>query len=134
MLFKDLHIPLPSPPIVWCDNVGALALASNPVFHARTKHVEVDYHFIRGKVTNKDIVPKFISSVDQVADVFTKGLSTVHFSQFYHKVHVHSMPLRLREAVKHISPIINVHLDKEENQKSRQAKSPTHAHDRENVG
>jgi hypothetical protein len=46
MLLKDLHVPLSSPPIWWCDNAGAVALASNPVFHACTKHIEIDYHFI----------------------------------------------------------------------------------------
>jgi hypothetical protein len=43
MLLKDLHISLPVPPTIWCDNIGVLALASNPVYHARTKHIEVDY-------------------------------------------------------------------------------------------
>jgi hypothetical protein len=49
MLLKELQISLPSPPVIWCDNSSALALASNPVFHARTKHIEVDVHFIRGE-------------------------------------------------------------------------------------
>lgn len=62
------------PSFLWCDNVSALDLASNPVFHARTKHIEVDYHFIREKVLNGDILVKFISILDQVADIFTKGL------------------------------------------------------------
>jgi hypothetical protein len=39
-----------NPPILWCDNIGAIALASNPIYHARTKHIEVDYHFIREKI------------------------------------------------------------------------------------
>jgi hypothetical protein len=77
MLFKDLQLPLLSPPIVWCDNIGAIDLAFNPVFHARTKHIEVDVHFIREKVANKDVCLKFISTIDQVADIFTKGLSSV---------------------------------------------------------
>ncbi|RVW86354.1 Retrovirus-related Pol polyprotein from transposon RE2 [Vitis vinifera] len=55
MLLKELHISLPTAPTIWCDNSGALALASNPVFHARTKHIEVDFHFIREKVANRDI-------------------------------------------------------------------------------
>jgi hypothetical protein len=54
MLLKELQVPLPSPPTLWCDNSGALALASNPVFHARTKHIGVDFHFIREKVINRD--------------------------------------------------------------------------------
>jgi hypothetical protein len=75
MLFKELRIVLSAPPVLWCDNISALALASNPVFHARTKHIEVDYHFVREKVLNRDILIKFISTSDQVADIFTKGLS-----------------------------------------------------------
>ena len=47
VLLKDLGIYLHDPPILWCDNVSALAIASNPVFHAHTKHIEVDFHFIR---------------------------------------------------------------------------------------
>ena len=45
-LLKDLGIYLSQPLILWCDNVSALAIASNPIFHARTKHTEVDFHFI----------------------------------------------------------------------------------------
>jgi len=44
-----------APPKLWCDNMGPLALASNPIFHARTKHIEVDYYFIREKDFNKDM-------------------------------------------------------------------------------
>lgn len=80
MLFQDLQLPLLSCPIIWCDNIGALTLAFNPVFHARTKHIEVDVHFIREKVANKDVSLKFISTIDQVADIFTKGLSSVRFN------------------------------------------------------
>ena len=46
MLLRDLHVYLPQAPTLWCDNLGAIALASNPIFHSRTKHIEVDYHFI----------------------------------------------------------------------------------------
>jgi hypothetical protein len=49
MLFKELGVPLPVALVIWCDNISALALASNPVFHARTKHIEVDYHFVLEK-------------------------------------------------------------------------------------
>jgi hypothetical protein len=79
MLFHDLHISLTPMPIIWCDNIGALALTSNLVFHAHTKHIKVDHHFIWEKILNKDIQAKHISTVDQVADVFTKGLSFARF-------------------------------------------------------
>uniref|UniRef100_A0A2N9ITN0 Reverse transcriptase Ty1/copia-type domain-containing protein n=1 Tax=Fagus sylvatica TaxID=28930 RepID=A0A2N9ITN0_FAGSY len=65
-LLKDLGIFLSQPPILWCDNVFALAIASNPVFHARTKHIEVDFHFIRERVLRKDLVVKFVSTNDQL--------------------------------------------------------------------
>jgi len=96
MLFKELGIALSHAPILWCDNVSALALASNPVYHARTKHIEVDYHFIREKVINGDILVKFISTLDQTADIFTKGLSSTRFSALKSKLMVTALPIRLR--------------------------------------
>jgi hypothetical protein len=51
----DLRLYLPSAPLIWCDNTSALALASNPVFHGRTKHIEVDYHYVREKVVRGDL-------------------------------------------------------------------------------
>ena len=49
-LLKELHCPQLSVPILWCDNISAGHLAANPVFHARTKHIEIDVHFVRDKV------------------------------------------------------------------------------------
>jgi hypothetical protein len=73
-----------------------MALASNPVYHARTKHIELDYHFIREKVLNKDISIQFISTHDQPADIFTKGLSLVIFLFVYSKLMIFLPPIRLR--------------------------------------
>ena len=78
-LLKDLGVFLSQTPVLWCDNVSALTIASNPVFHARTKHIEVDFQFIRERVLRKDLVVKFVSTIDQLADIFTKSLPTQRF-------------------------------------------------------
>jgi hypothetical protein len=77
-LFSRLSILLPTP-VLWCDNLGAIFLASNPAFHARTKYIELDYHFVREKMTTGSIQVRFICSQDQIADTLTKSLSTNRF-------------------------------------------------------
>lgn len=52
VLLHELGISQICRPSLWCDNIGATYLAANPIFHARTKHVEVDYHFVRERVVN----------------------------------------------------------------------------------
>ncbi|KAM1471212.1 hypothetical protein ACFXTN_038164 [Malus domestica] len=81
-LMSDLHQPVDYPVPLYCDNQSAIRLAKNPVFHARTKHVEVHYHFIREKVLQKEIEMRQINTDEQVADLFTKGLSTSKFEKF----------------------------------------------------
>jgi hypothetical protein len=80
--------------------MGAIALASNPIYHSRTKHVEVDYHFICEKVLHKDIAINYISTHDQHADIFTKGLTSACFLFLCDKLMVVAPPIRLRGAVK----------------------------------
>jgi hypothetical protein len=106
MLFKELQLPLSSPPTIWCDNSGALAIASNPVSHSRTKHIEVDVHFIWEKVLNKDIQLRYLSTIDQLAAIFTNGLPADCFCFLRDKLLVVS-PLSLRGGVKDI--IVNSH-------------------------
>nr|CAN66849.1 hypothetical protein VITISV_001067 [Vitis vinifera] len=57
-----------------CDNQIALHIVSNPVFHERTKHIEVDYHFIREKIASGCVATSFVNSNDQLADISSKSL------------------------------------------------------------
>jgi hypothetical protein len=52
-LLQELGVPHPSATSLWCDNLGATYLSANPMFHTRTKHIEVDYHFVRERVARK---------------------------------------------------------------------------------
>lgn len=100
MLLADLQVALPSPPTLWCDNLDALSLAANPVIHARTKHIEVDYHFIREKVVQKDIILRHLSTYVQLADIFTKGLTSSRFNYLRDKLSVRELPISLKGDVK----------------------------------
>jgi histone deacetylase 1/2 len=81
-LLRELGVRLFEKPCLWCDNLGATFLSANPVFHARTKHIEIDYHFVRECVAQNRLAIKFISTKDQVADGFTKALPDKGLQEF----------------------------------------------------
>ena len=78
-LLGELGRSLSRPRCLWCDNLGSAYLTANPVFHARTEHIEVDYHFVHEQVARKALEIRFISSKDQLADSLTKLLPTQPF-------------------------------------------------------
>jgi hypothetical protein len=94
-LLSDLGVQLSTPLKLWCDNIGATYLSANPVFHGRTKHVEIDFHFVRERVADKTIQVLFISSKDQIADVLTKPIVSTRFKWFCYKLNIGESSLNL---------------------------------------
>ncbi|KAL0444457.1 UNVERIFIED_CONTAM: hypothetical protein Slati_2168400 [Sesamum latifolium] len=84
---------------IFCDNESAIKLAENPVFHARSKHIETNYHLFE-RVLSQDIELQKIRTEKQVADIFTKALARAKFEEFRKALGVINNKLALREAVK----------------------------------
>lgn len=74
-----------NPMKLYCDNQAAIGIAHNPIHHDRTKHVEVDRHFIKEKI-EKGVISMYVPTKQQVADVFTKGLSRQNFEDIVDKL------------------------------------------------
>ena len=73
-LLMDMGMHVDRGVVIYCDNLSSIQLARNPVFHARTKHIEVHYHFVREQVLAGDIDLVYVSTEEKVADIFTKAL------------------------------------------------------------
>lgn len=95
-LLTELRIEFVSPPVLWCDNMGAGSLATNPVFHPRTKHIEIDMHFVRDRVLAKQLDIRYVDSTHQVADVLTKPLHVPQYEFLKSKLPLQVSPCHLR--------------------------------------
>ena len=69
------------PTIIKCDNQSTIKLAHNPVYHARTKHIEIQHHFVTEKTLSKDIELIYCNTTANVADIFTKPLGKMNFEE-----------------------------------------------------
>ncbi|WP_286497660.1 Ty1/Copia family ribonuclease HI, partial [Escherichia coli] len=81
-LLVDLSVGQQSSTSIFNDSQSALAVARNPVFHARTKHIEVHYHYVRERLHAGEISLAYVSTHDNVADIFTKALPREKFEAF----------------------------------------------------
>ena len=73
-LFKELHLPIVSPPVIHSDNIGATFLCANPMFHSHMKHLVIEYHFVRDLVSGKSLRVSHVPSLHQLDDLL-KSLS-----------------------------------------------------------
>ncbi|XP_020685984.1 uncharacterized protein LOC110102139 [Dendrobium catenatum] len=87
-LLNDFGISQNYPTDLYCDNMSAIALANNPIFHSRTKHIEIDQKILRDQIQQNNIRLHPISTLDQTADILTKSLSTPRFHQLRTKLTV----------------------------------------------
>ena len=90
-LFKDLTLSSLAPATLRCDNQAALYIAANPVFHERTKRIEVDCHFLREKMQAGVIFPTYVSTKVQLADFFTKIVPVAQHHLLLSKLGVHNI-------------------------------------------
>ncbi|GKV19984.1 hypothetical protein SLEP1_g30170 [Rubroshorea leprosula] len=102
-LLHELGHPVSECLAIYCDNVGATHLSSNPVMHTRMKHIAIDLHFVRELVDHKVLRVSHISNVDQLADGLTKPLSSRRFAQLRTKIGVTDGSSILRGRIKEIT-------------------------------
>ena len=91
-LLQELHISVPLATVVYCDNVSAIYMTANPVHHHRTKHIEIDIHFVREKVALGQIRVLHVPSAHQFADIMTNGLPVQLFTDFRSSLCVRDPP------------------------------------------
>jgi hypothetical protein len=102
-LLSDLGQLVDVPIVIYCDNINSILLANNSIYHGRTKHIEVHYHFIREKFLAKEIDLIHVSIEDQVAAIFTKALGKDKLKKFQKMFGVLEVDLSLRESVENSS-------------------------------
>lgn len=85
-ILEDLRMLVNMPMKLYCDNKAAISIARNPVQHDRTKHVEINRHFIKEKIDNGTICMLFVSTTQQTADIFTKWLFKTSFELLISKL------------------------------------------------
>ncbi|PKI34533.1 hypothetical protein CRG98_045070 [Punica granatum] len=95
-ILRELEVSQCHPSTLRCDNISAIYLTANPIFHARTNHIEIDYHFVREHFMRRQLSIRFINSDDQLADALIHGLSSSRFADIRSKFHVAKSPFGLR--------------------------------------
>ena len=78
-ILEAMHQKQDTPAMIFCDNKSAIALSKNPVFHGRSKHIDIRFHKIRELVAEKEVMIEYCPTEEQVTDIFTKPLKAELF-------------------------------------------------------
>jgi hypothetical protein len=87
-LLVELHSLLSQATLVYCDNISDVDLSTNPVQHQHTKHIEIDLHFVHERVAVRDVRVLHVLTTSQFIDIFTKGLPSSVFSEFWSSLNI----------------------------------------------
>jgi len=90
---NEIHCPIHTTTLVYCDNVSAIYLSRNLVQHQHTKHIEMDIHFVREKVAKGGVHVLHVPSYHQIVNIFTKGLPRILFEDFRASLNVRQPPV-----------------------------------------
>lgn len=90
-ILRDLNVQFKTPIGLWCDNKSAIHITENPIFHERTKHLDIDCHLVRDQYKLGFITPQHVSTNKQLADLFTKGLCNPQFQFLLSKMHLNDI-------------------------------------------
>jgi hypothetical protein len=89
-VLQELHAPPMKSTLIYCDNIIAVFLSANPIQDQRTKHVKIDLHFVQECLAIGDVRILHVPTTYQITDIFTKGLSTSVFQEFWSSLSIHS--------------------------------------------
>jgi hypothetical protein len=92
-LLHEPHRPSPPATVVFCDNISAVYISTNPVQQQRTKHIEIDLHFVRNRIAMSQVRVLLVPSSRQFTNILTKGLSSPLFLDFRSSINVRTPPV-----------------------------------------
>ncbi|XP_019054242.1 PREDICTED: uncharacterized protein LOC109115063 [Nelumbo nucifera] len=90
-LLREMNVTLRKVPLLLCDNLNSILLSANSILHSRTKHMELDIHFVREKVIRKELEVEHVTSTEQVADGLTKPVSSLRFELLKNRLGVRDL-------------------------------------------